>query len=115
MTSFAESPETPHKFSWQQTMLRIKDPLKSVPFYEENFGFKLIHRYDFDEWGFSLYFMAILPEGDEAPCGSPQESEDYLWRMKGVCLELTHNHGSEKNETFAVNNGNVEPFRGFGV
>lgn len=32
-----------HKFSWQQTMLRIKDPKLSVPFYERNFGFTLIH------------------------------------------------------------------------
>jgi lactoylglutathione lyase len=32
----------------------------------------------------------------------------------GVVLELTHNHGSENDSTFRVNNGNVEPHRGFG-
>lgn len=32
----------------------------------------------------------------------------------GVVLELTHNHGSESDATFRVNNGNVEPHRGFG-
>lgn len=26
--------------------------------------------------------------------------------MRGTCLELTHNHGSETDDTFAVNNGN---------
>jgi hypothetical protein len=28
-----------------QTMLRIKDPNISVPFYQTNFGFQLIHKY----------------------------------------------------------------------
>lgn len=42
MSTFAS--HNPHRFSWQQTMLRIKDPKISVPFYENHFGFKLIHR-----------------------------------------------------------------------
>ena len=58
--------------------------------------------------------MAILPEGENSPPPGTSESEDYLWTMSGTTLELTHNWGSETDETFAVNNGNVEPFRGFG-
>ena len=27
---------------------------------------------------------------------------------------MTHNHGTEKDPKFKVNNGNVEPYRGFG-
>jgi hypothetical protein len=27
----------------QQTMIRIKDPKISIPFYEKNFGFRLVH------------------------------------------------------------------------
>ena len=94
----------PHKFSWQQTMLRIKDPKISVPFYENHFGFKLIHKYDFPQWNFSLYFLTILPEGEsfELTPGS-KESEKFLWTMKGVCLELTHNYGSESDENYKVN------------
>lgn len=42
MASFDSNP---FNFSWQQTMLRIKDPAVTVPFYERHFGFKLIHRY----------------------------------------------------------------------
>lgn len=34
--------------------------------------------------------------------------------MNYTCLELTHNWGSEEDENFKVNNGNVEPYRGFG-
>ena len=40
----------PHNFSWQQTMLRIKDPERSVPFYRDNFGFTLIHSFTFPQW-----------------------------------------------------------------
>lgn len=105
-----------HNFNWQQTMLRIKDPLVTVPFYESHFGFQMIHKYDFPQWKFSLYFMAILPEGVTAPAPNTQESEAFLWNLpKGIStLELTHNHGSENDASFAVNNGNEEPHRGFG-
>jgi lactoylglutathione lyase len=111
----ATTERNPLNFSWQQTMLRIKDPKISVPFYEKNFGFKLIHSYDFPQWSFSLYFLAILPEDEVFPFtpGTP-ESAAYLWTMKGVALELTHNYGTETDDTFRVNNGNVEPYRGFG-
>lgn len=114
MASFTGSPADDSEklqrlnFSWQQTMLRIKDPTITVPFYENNFGFKLIHRYDFPQWKFSLYFLGIFPEGQELPIPGTKASEDFLWTMPGTCLELTHNYGSELDETFKVNNGNVE-------
>lgn len=105
----------PFNFSWQQTMLRIKDPAITVPFYENNFGFTLIHKYVFPQWEFSLYFMAILPQDEEYTLTpGTQDSADYLWNFKGVTLELTHNHGTENDPNFQVNNGNVEPHRGFG-
>ena len=43
----------------QQTMLRIKDPKVSVPFYEKHFGMQLVHKYDFPQWKFSLYFWNV--------------------------------------------------------
>jgi hypothetical protein len=33
--------------------------------------------------------------------GTP-ESEGYLWSMNDVCLELTHNHGTESDENYKV-------------
>jgi lactoylglutathione lyase len=42
------------------------------------------------------------------------ESEKYLWSTPNTTIELTHNYGTESQDDFAVNNGNVEPHRGFG-
>jgi lactoylglutathione lyase len=55
----AVSKSSPQNFSWQQTMLRIKDPKVTLPFYQEHFGFKLIRDLHFPEWKFSLYFWAF--------------------------------------------------------
>ncbi|RYG96146.1 hypothetical protein EON65_54860 [archaeon] len=65
----------------------------------------MIHSYDFPEYKFSLYFLAILPEGEEYALtpGTP-EAADYLWTMKGVCLELTHNYGTEDDPNYKVRN-----------
>lgn len=108
------SPKNPINFSFQQTMLRIKDPTKTVPFYTNNFGFKLLHSYHFPQWKFSLYFMGVLEVGREWPEPNTKESEVALWDYSGTVLEFTHNHGTEDDASFAVNTGNVEPYRGFG-
>jgi len=87
--------------SWQQTMLRIKDPAKSVKFYIENFGMTLIDTFNFPQWKFSLYFLTTLPEGEDYKLTpGTQASHDYLWNYKGVTLELTHNHGTENDADF---------------
>ena len=95
-------------------MLRIKDPVVTVPFYENNFGMKLIHKYDFPQWNFGLYFLGIPPEGTQLPEAGTKASEEYLWNIDYPVLEFTHNYGTEKDDSFKVNNGNVEPHRGFG-
>jgi len=111
---------------FQQTMLRIKDPKVSLPFYEKHFGMKLVHWYDFPQWTFSVYFLELQPEGFSSPEPGTPESEVYLNNMKGTTIELTHNHGSENDDSFVAWNGNTgadgsganhaaEPkYRGFG-
>ena len=76
-----------HNFTWQQTMLRIKDPKLSLPFYENLFGFKLVHFYNFPQWNFSLYFLAFIPEEEpfDLVPGSA-ESEAWLWSCKSEHL-----------------------------
>lgn len=98
-----------HNASFQQTMLRIKDPKASVPFYEKHCGMRLVHRYDFPQWKFSLYFMERVRDASVASLPPPgtKESEAYLWTMNGTTLELTHNHGSENDANFKVWSGNT--------
>ena len=52
-------------WTWQQSMIRIKDPEKSLAFYRDVMGCTLVDKYDFPQWGFSLYFMQSLPKGQE--------------------------------------------------
>lgn len=97
-------------FVFNHTMLRVKDIKKSLAFYNQALGFTLIDRRDFPEAGFSLYFLAILPENTNIP---EDDSERRLWMASlPSVLELTHNHGSETDGT-TYHNGNAEP-QGFG-
>ncbi len=91
-----------------QTMLRIKDPQKSVAFYREALGMTLIQQFDFPEMAFSLYFMGY--PGPDMP-EDPAQRAKWLFEQPAL-LELTHNHGTEQ-EDMTYHNGNEEP-RGFG-
>lgn len=96
-------------FVLNQTMLRIKDPDRSIPFYRDALGMRLLDRYDFPAMKFSLYFMGY-PQG-EPPSG---RAERIKWVFEQpALLELTHNWGTEADAAFAYHNGNAEP-RGFG-
>ena len=113
------------------SMLRIKDPKAScklhlhlnsqplvpscliesrlnpckVKFYE-HLGMKQIHKMDFPDNQFSLYFLAYDPHESTG-------SGAHFSSRQGI-LELTHNHGSENDPNFKVANGNSEPGKGFG-
>ena len=94
-------------------MLRVRDPKISLPFYAEVLGAILIEKFDFEDMGFSLYFL-----GFKAGFNSPMpenRSERIVWLAKqsGV-LELTHNYGTESNSDFdGYHDGNKAP-QGFG-
>jgi len=99
----------PNDFVFSQTMLRIKDPERTIPFYRDVLGMTLIEQFDFPEMEFSLYFMGY-PNGD-----IPQDRTarvQWLFEQPAL-LELTHNHGTENDASFSYHNGNEEP-RGFG-
>ncbi|KAG7272616.1 hypothetical protein CRUP_033125 [Coryphaenoides rupestris] len=72
-------------FMMQQTMLRVKDPVKSLDFYTR--------------------------ERSEIPT-DVKERTAWTFSRRGT-IELTHNWGSESDENLSHHNGNSEP-RGFG-
>ncbi len=96
-------------FVMNQTMLRIKDPEKSVAFYQDVLGMTLLEKFDFPEMEFSLYFMGYPQE--EIPSDATERAR-WIFDQPAL-LELTHNYGTENQEDFTYHNGNDDP-RGFG-
>jgi lactoylglutathione lyase len=90
-----------NEMNFSQTMLRIKDPSKSIPFYQK-LGMKVLTEKHFDD--FSLYFLGSLVVPDDA----------VVKDMFQPVLELTHNHGTETNDEFKLRNGNEDGQQGFG-
>jgi lactoylglutathione lyase len=81
-------------------MIRVKDPEKSLAFYQDVLGMKLVRKVEASVASFNLYFLGYK---DEKP-----STADY----EGL-LELTWNYGTEKDADFKYHNGNDEP-QGFG-
>ena len=51
-------------FTFNHTMLRVKDPAKSLAFYTGVLGMTLLALKKFPEMGFDLYFLAKLTESE---------------------------------------------------
>ncbi|KAA0147136.1 hypothetical protein FNF27_01182 [Cafeteria roenbergensis] len=105
----------PKNMSFNRTGLRIKDPAASVPFYEDKFGFTLVHVAK--QEGRASYFLGTLEDELIAKLPTDRESADaakFVASYTGTLIELMHTEGTEKDDAFSVNNGNVEPHRGFG-
>jgi lactoylglutathione lyase len=90
-----------NEMNFSQTMLRVKDPKKSLEFYQA-MGMKLLEEKHFDD--FSLFFLG----SSCVPDGASRNT------MFSPVLELTHNHGTEANDEFRHFNGNEEGRQGFG-
>ncbi len=105
-------PET-SGFVFNQTMLRVRDPQRSLNFYQNVLGMTLVRQLDFPDMKFTLFFLGYVRPEDEAIPDDPVERIDYAFRQKAM-IELTHNWGTEEDEAFSgYHNGNDDP-RGFG-
>ncbi|KAI4274613.1 MAG: hypothetical protein LQ337_003807 [Flavoplaca oasis] len=93
------------KYKFNHSMLRIKDPQRSVKFYE-HLGMSLIQKIPQPDAKFDLYFLAY---------DSPNAiSHKAHWSDRQGILELTHNYGTEDDPNYKPANGNSDPGRGFG-
>ncbi|KAJ8920870.1 hypothetical protein NQ315_015663 [Exocentrus adspersus] len=107
-----EPPEDTKEFIMQQTMYRIKDPRKSIPFYTEVLGMRLLTKLDFPAMKFSLYFLGFENKDDIK--NELSSSERVAWTFgRKATIELTHNWGTENDDNYKPHNGNQEP-KGFG-
>lgn len=105
-------PSQSEGFIFNHTMLRIKDPVKSLQFYTGVLGMTLVKHRQFPEAKFDLYFLARLTKEERDNLAAGDELKDFVSRQRGI-LELTHNYGTEEQADFGYHNGNSEP-RGFG-
>ena len=109
--------KTPDKetqnYRLNHTMIRVKNPTKSVDFYTRVMGMKLLRKIDFPAAQFSLYFLGSF-DAEEVKDIPETDDEKRAWvlRQKSI-LELTHNYGTEDDKNFNYHDGNKEP-RGFG-
>nr|WP_315041663.1 lactoylglutathione lyase [uncultured Moraxella sp.] len=106
------APQT-NGYTFNHTMLRVKDPKQSLAFYQDVLGMTFLHKKSYPDAEFDLYFLAKLSDDELKNLPSDEQKRaEYTFSQRGV-LELTHNYGTENQADFAYHNGNSEP-RGFG-
>lgn len=108
----ARDPAT-HDFVFNQTMLRIKDPVVTLDFYTRVMGMTLVKKLDFEAMNFSLYFLAAIKPEELSDWSEDAQTRTAQTFGRPAMLELTHNWGTEKDADFHYHNGNDQP-QGFG-
>jgi lactoylglutathione lyase len=83
-------------------MIRVKSAEKSLTFYQETMGMRLLRTNENPDNKFNLYFL-----------GYPGDSNPPSQAHREGLLELTWNYGTENDADFKYHDGNAEP-QGFG-
>lgn len=106
------SPEAATRgYVFNHTMIRVKDVAASLDFYTRVLGFVPVHRQDFPEAEFTIYYLVLRADVENIP-DDDRERLRWVLGQPGV-LELTYNYGTEQDPDFHYHDGNGEP-RGFG-
>ncbi|XP_077978164.1 lactoylglutathione lyase-like [Glandiceps talaboti] len=97
------------EFINQHTMLRIKDPRKSLDFYTRVLGMRLIQMFDQPEAKRALFFV-----GYASPGNIPKDQRDKIrWMfLQPGDIELWYDYGAHKSDT-KMHSGNSKPL-GYG-
>ena len=98
-------------FVFNHTMIRVKDLARSLAFYTGVLGFTPVYRHVFADAKFTIVYLVLCDAASAIP-DDDDERKRWVLGQPGV-LELTHNHGTEADPSFAYHDGNSEP-RGFG-
>src|SRR5688500_6945064 len=80
-------------FVFNHTMLRVKDPQVSLDFYTRVLGFTLVRNNDFEKGMFSLYFLALVDDGDEITDDAAAR-RTWIARQRGL-RGLDHIYGND--------------------
>lgn len=98
--AIAKTDESNYQFN--HTMIRVKDPVKSLKFYREVLGMKLFRTHESEAGKFTLYFIGY----DHSGIKEGEVDRDIVAAKQGV-IELTHNWGTENDDSFeGYHNGN---------
>jgi lactoylglutathione lyase len=99
-------------YRFNHSMIRVKDPEKSLAFYQDVLGMTLMRTSEQKEAKFNLYFLGYPGEFGVPDANSTKNGVNPTAGKEGL-LELTWNYGTEKEEGPVYHNGNDEP-QGFG-
>ncbi|KFD20573.1 lactoylglutathione lyase [Tatumella ptyseos ATCC 33301] len=97
-------------YVFNHTMIRVKDLPVAIDFYSRVLGFIPVYEERFEEAAFTIVYLVRRPIAE-----IPQDDEvlkEWVLSQPGV-LELTWNHGTEKEAGFSYHDGNSDP-QGFG-
>merc|ERR1712203_1039723 len=93
-------------------MLRVKDPKKSIAFYEK-LGMTNVYEQHFNSY--SLYLLASsLPTPQPDETNTSNLAHYYANSLFNPVLELNHYYGTENEPNFKYYNGNEKDQEGFG-
>lgn len=110
---FANPDAETQQYTFNHSMLRIKDPERSLDFYTRVMGMRLLRKLNFAEMEFTLYFLGMVSDAEASSVpNSGHERTTWMFRQKAI-LELTHNWGTEDDPEQSYHNGNSAP-QGFG-
>lgn len=97
-------------YRFNHTMIRVKDPEKSMQFYRSVMGMSLLRTMERPEAKFNVYFLGYRKPGYPEQYTGPKNP----FASKEGLVELTWNYGTENDSDFKYHDGNAEP-QGFGV